>query len=80
MNYSCIFAAIQLDIPFIKPRQILEFNCSGAKFIGFNEIGIDIPPNAIPDGSTGSLEVGVCLYGPFKFETNHRPIFLSRLR
>lgn len=61
-------------IPFIKPVQILKFDSTGAVFVGFDEIKIDIPPNAIPDGSTGYLEVGVCLYGPFTFEKDYRPI------
>ena len=75
MNYihSCILP-LQLDIPFLKQRQIIKFNCSGAKFVGFGEIGIDIPPNAIPEGNTGRLEVGVCLCGPFGFDANYRPI------
>ena len=59
---------------FIKPRQILEFNSTGAVFTGFDEIKIKIPPNAIPDGVRGRLEVGVCLYGPFMFEENYSPI------
>jgi hypothetical protein len=59
-------------IPFIIPPQSLEFDSSGADFVGFDEIRIQIPPHAIPDGSTGRLEVGVCLYGPFMFEENYR--------
>ena len=62
------------SVPFIKPRQILEFDSTGAVFTGFDEIKIDIPPNAILDGVRGRLEVGVCLYGPFKFEEDYRPI------
>ena len=61
-------------IPFIIPPQSLEFDSSGASFVGFGEIRIQIPPHAIPDGSTGQLEIGVCLYGSFKFENNYRPI------
>ncbi len=61
-------------IPFIIPPQSLEFDSSGVEFVGFNEIRIQIPPHAIPDGSTGRLEIGVCLYGPFTFEENYRPI------
>ena len=61
-------------VPFIGSRQILEFNSTGAVFTGFDEIKIDIPPNAIPYGIRGRLEVGVCLYGPFMFEENYQPI------
>ena len=61
-------------IPFIIPPQLLEFDSSGADFVGFGEIRIQIPPYAIPDGSTGRLEIGVCLYGPFEFDKNCRPI------
>ena len=61
-------------ISFIIPPQLLEFDSSGAEFVGFDEIRIDIPPNAIPDKSTRYLEVGVCLYGPFEFEENYGPI------
>ena len=70
-------------IPFIIPPQCLEFDSSGADFVGFDEIRIQIPPLAIPDGRTGRLEIGVCLYGPFKFDKNYRlisPILLLCLR
>ena len=62
------------QIPFIIPPQSLEFDSSGADFVGFGEIRIQIPPHAFPNGGTGRLEIGVCLYGPFKFEKNRRPI------
>jgi hypothetical protein len=61
-------------IPFIIPPQLLEFDSSGTDFVGFDEIRIQMPPHAIPDGSTRWLEIGVCLYGPFMFEENYRPI------
>ena len=61
-------------IPFIIPPQSLKFDSSGADFVCFGEIRIQIPPYAIPNGGTGRLEVGVCLYGPFKFEKNYRLI------
>ena len=61
-------------IPFIIPPQLLEFNSTGADFVGFDEIRIQIPPHAIPEGSTRQLKIGVCLYGPFLFEENYRPI------
>ena len=61
-------------ISFIIPPQLLEFDSSGADFVGFDEIRIQIPPHAIPNESTGRLEIGVCLYGPFKFEKNYRQI------
>ena len=67
-------ASRDIRVPFIIPPQSLEFDSSGADFVGFDEIRIQIPPHAIPNGSTGRLEVGVCLYGPFKFEKNYRPI------
>ena len=66
--------SIDKHIPFIKPPQTLEFDSAGTEFVGFDEIRIEIPPNAIPVRSNGSLQVGVCLYGPFMFEENHQPI------
>ena len=69
-----VMASRDIRVPFIIPPQLLEFDSSGADFVGFDEIRIQIPPHAIPEGSTGWLEVGVCLYGPFKFEKNYRPI------
>ena len=62
------------SIPFIKQLEILRFDSTGAIFTAFDEIRIKIPPNAIPDGNTGYLQVGVCLYGPFMFEEEYQPI------
>ena len=67
-------ASRNIRVPFIIPPQSFEFDSSGADFVGFDEIRIQIPPHAIPDGSTGRLEVGVCLYGPFKFDENYQLI------
>ena len=67
----------EVQIPFIKPVQVFEIDSSGATLTGFNEIIIDIPPNAIScdyDISKAHLEVGVCLYGPFQFQEKSRLI------
>lgn len=73
-SYQMPGSSFDERIPFIKPLQILKFDSTGAHFVGFDEIKIKIPPYAIPDGSIGYLEVGVCLYGPFQFEENYQPI------
>lgn len=61
-------------LPFIKPVQILEFDSTGAVFKIFDEIMVDIPPDAIPPGINAHLEIGVCHYGPFMFKENYRLI------
>ena len=65
------------QVPFIKPVQVFEVDSSGTTLTGFDEIVIDIPPNAIShdyDINKAHLEVGVCLYGPFQFQENYRLI------
>lgn len=37
-------------------------------------IGIDIPEKAIPAGELLEVNIGICLYGPFKFPTKTFPI------
>ena len=67
----------EVQAPFIKPVQIFEVDSSGATLTGFDEIIIDIPPDAIShdyDINKAHLEVGVCLYGPFQFQEKCRLI------
>ena len=39
-----------------------------------DDITVTIPPGAIPEGVTAHIEMGVALYGPFKFPDNHQPV------
>ena len=50
--------------------------------MGFNEIRIKIPPKALPNGSTGYIEIGICVRvyyitsrKYYKFKKNYQPIF-----
>ena len=66
-----------VQVPFIKPVQVFEIDSAGVTLTGFDEIFINIPPNAIShdhDINKAHLEVGVCLYGPFQFQKNRRLI------
>ena len=42
-------------ILFINPVEPLEFNFTGAEFVGFDEFRINIPPEAVHSGSTECL-------------------------
>ena len=45
----------------------------GADFL-MCDIKVTIPRGAIPDGVTAHLEMGVAMYGPFKFPENHQQV------
>ena len=62
-------------IPFIRPLDEFEVSSSGRKYSN-DSLGlyIEIPEEAVPEGSLLRLEVGMCLYGPFKFPKDMYPI------
>jgi hypothetical protein len=51
-----------------------QFTCDqrGAE-LSIDDIMVTIPPGAIPSG-TVHIEMGVAMYGPFKFPKNYRPV------
>jgi hypothetical protein len=51
-----------------------QFTCDqrGAELL-IDDIRVTIPPGAIPD-RTVQVEMGVAMYGPFKFPENYRPV------
>ena len=63
------------ELQFIKPVKFFEVSNEGGQFSD-NNLGlcIDVPEGAVPQGTTLQLEVGVCLYGPFKFPSGLYPI------
>ena len=63
------------QVPFIKPVKVLHISCKGKRYSD-SSLGlcIDIPEGAVPEGSLLQLEVGMCLYGPFKFSDDLYPI------
>ena len=63
------------ELPFIKPIKLFEVSSKGEQFSDTSlGLCIDIPEGAVPQGTVLRLEVGMCLYGPFKFPTNLYPI------
>ena len=63
------------ELPFIKPVEVLQVSSKGRLYFD-DSLGlcIDVPEGAVPEGSLLQLEVGMCLYGPFKFPTDLYPI------
>ena len=39
-----------------------------------NDLGLEIPPGAIPEGISITIDIGVALYGPFQYPEGLRPI------
>ena len=62
-------------LPFIKPVKVLQVSSKGKQYTD-RSLGlcIDVPEGAVPEGSLLYLEVGMCLYGPFKFPNDLYPI------
>ena len=60
-------------VPFIE--EISSHTCDhrGAT-LSIHDITVTIPPGAIPDEVTAHIEMGVTLYGPFKFPDNHQQV------
>ena len=42
--------------------------------ICISDVRVTIPPGAVPDGVVINIEMGVALYGPFKFPDNHQQV------
>ena len=42
--------------------------------LSIDDITVTIPPGAIPEGTTVHIEIGVALYGPFKFPDDQQPV------
>ena len=64
-----------MELPFIKPVKVLQVSSKGGLYFD-DSLGlrIDVPEGAVPEGSLLQLEVGMCLYGPFKFPEGLYPI------
>ena len=39
-----------------------------------NDLGLEIPPGAIPEGMSISIDIGVAFYGPFQYPDGLRPV------
>lgn len=63
----------QKEVPFVKFIDSLTCDQRG-RILSIHDIEVSIPPGAIPDGVTAHIEMGVALYGPFKFPDNHQPV------
>ena len=63
------------ELPFIKPVEVLQVSRKG-KLYRDDSLGlcIDVPEGAVPEGRLLQLEIGMCLYGPFKFPGDLYPI------
>ena len=61
------------DIPFVDGVYTFSCNHKG-RTLSIHDIEVTIPPGAIPDGVTAHIEMGVALYGPFKFPDSHHPV------
>ena len=62
-------------LPFIKPVNVLQVSSKGKLYTDISlGMSIDIPEGAVPENSLLQLEVGMCLYGPFKFSDDLYPI------
>lgn len=59
--------------PFIGEIHVHTCDHHGA-ILSLHDITVTIPPGAIPVGVTEHIEMGVALYGPFKFPANHQPV------
>ena len=72
-SLSCEFVAPLQDVPFVE--EISSYTCDdrGAT-LSIHDITVTIPPGAIPDEVTAHIEMGVALYGPFKFPDNCQPV------
>ena len=62
-------------LPFIKPVEVFQISSRGGQYRN-DSLGlcIDVPEGAVPEGRLLQLEIGMCLYGPFKFPGNLYPI------
>ena len=65
----------QTPLPFVKPVKVFSVSSSGGVYRD-DSLGvcIKVPKGAVPEGNVLRLEVGMCLYGPFKFPSGTTPI------
>ena len=63
------------SLTFVKPVQVLRITYAGMKYCD-HRLGlcISVPEGAIQKGLQLHLEIGMCLYGPFKFPIATAPI------
>ena len=62
-------------LSFIKPVEVLQISSKGKQYCDYSTgLCIDIPEGAVPEDSIVQLEIGMCLFGPFKFPGNLNPI------
>ena len=61
------------DVPFLSPVHMYTCDNHGTK-VSVNGVRVTIPPGAVPDGVVINIEMGVALYGPFKFSDNHQQV------
>ena len=67
-------ARTRAKIPFLH-HQVLECDSSGVEFnIVKHDISVEIPKGCVSEGEKLCLEVGVAMYGPFKFTDDSQPI------
>ena len=60
---------------FMQPIGVLECGESGGVYhSSTHNFTITIPQGAVPNDTVIRIEVGVCLYGPFTFPCDHRPL------
>ena len=65
--------ALLQNVPFIEEIDSYSCDFHGAT-LSIHDITVTIPPGAIPDEITAHIEMGVALYGPFKFPNNCQPV------
>ena len=67
------FTAPLQDVPFVE--KISSYTCDHrGSTLSIHDITVTIPPGAIPDEVAAHIEMGVALYGPFKFPDNCQPV------
>ena len=60
------------SVPFLGPLVIVHVTSEGGTFENTeHDVTIEIPPGAVRNGVTISLEVGVALYGPFELPEDY---------
>ena len=62
-------------LPFVKPVEVIQVSSKGGLYLD-DSLGlyINVPEGAVPEGSLLHLEIGMCLYGPFRFPKDLYPI------